>query len=94
MADFRIEKDTMGEIKVPNEKYWGAQTERSKENFRIGVDLETMPSEIIRAFAYLKKACALVNRDLGRMDEKRTDAIAKACDEILKFYLKFDRIKT
>ena len=80
---YRIEKDTMGEIKVPNEKYWGAQTERSKENFRIGVDLETMPSEIIRAFAYLKKACALVNRDLGRMDEKRTDAIAKACDEIL-----------
>lgn len=80
--EFRIEKDTMGEIKVPNEKYWAAQTQRSCENFKIGI--ETMPSEVISAFAYLKKACAKVNNKLGRMDEVRTNAIAKACDEILE----------
>src|SRR5574344_596124 len=80
--DYRIEKDTMGEIKVPNDKYWGAQTERSFENFKIGI--EKMPSEIISAFAELKKACAIVNNELGRMDKARTDAIAKACDEILE----------
>lgn len=81
--DFRIEKDTMGEIKVPNDKYWGAQTERSKENFEIGVGLETMPKEVISAFAYLKKACALVNNKLGRLDETRTKAICDACDEVV-----------
>ncbi len=81
--EFRIEKDTMGEVKVPNEKYWGAQTQRSHENFEIGVGLETMPKEVIEGFAYLKKACALVNRKLGRLDEPRTEAIAQACDEIL-----------
>ena len=80
--DYRIEKDTMGDIKVPNDKYWGAQTERSFENFKIGI--EKMPSEIISAFAELKKACAIVNNELGRMDKARTDAIAKACDEILE----------
>ena len=80
---YRIEKDTMGEVKVPNEKYWGAQTQRSRENFEIGVGLETMPKEVIEGFAYLKKACALVNRKLGRLDEPRTEAIAQACDEIL-----------
>lgn len=53
--EYRIERDTMGEMKVPMEKYWGAQTERSHENFKIGVDRETMPYEIVRAFAYLKK---------------------------------------
>ncbi len=82
--EFRIEKDTMGEIKVPNEKYWGAQTERSHENFEIGVGLETMPSEVIRGFAYLKKACAIVNNKLGRLDDTRTKAIAQACDEVLE----------
>ena len=81
--EFRIEKDTMGEVKVPNEKYWGAQTQRSHENFEIGVGLETMTREVIEGFAYLKKACALVNRKLGRLDEPRTEAIAQACDEIL-----------
>ena len=79
--DFRMEKDTMGEIKVPNDKYWGAQTQRSFENFKIGT--EKMPSEVIEGFAYLKKACALVNNKLGRLDEPKSKAIAQACDEIL-----------
>ena len=76
-----MEKDTMGEIKVPNDKYWGAQTQRSFENFKIGT--EKMPSEVIEGFAYLKKACALVNNKLGRLDEPKSKAIAQACDEIL-----------
>lgn len=76
-----MEKDTMGEIKVPNDKYWGAQTQRSFENFKIGK--EKMPSEVIEGFAYLKKACALVNNKLGRLDEPKSKAIAQACDEIL-----------
>lgn len=80
--DFRIEKDTMGEIKVPNDKYWGAQTERSLENFKIGKG--TMPSEVIEGFAYLKKACAIVNNKLGRLDDAKTKAISQACDEILE----------
>lgn len=80
--DFRIEKDTMGEIKVPNDKYWAAQTQRSFENFKIGI--EKMPDEIITAFAYLKKACAKVNNKLGRLSDERTNAIAKACDEIVE----------
>ena len=79
--DFRIEKDTMGEVKVPNDKYWGAQTQRSFENFKIGT--EKMPGEVIEGFAYLKKACALVNNKLGRLDEPKSKAIAQACDEIL-----------
>lgn len=79
--DFRIEKDTMGEIKVPNDKYWGAQTERSLENFKIGKG--TMPSEVIEGFAYLKKACAIVNNKLGRLDDAKTKAISQACDEVL-----------
>jgi fumarate hydratase, class II len=77
----RIEKDTMGEIKVPLDAYWGAQTQRSIENFAIGT--ETMPYEITRAFSYLKKAVALVNKDLGKLDAKKADAIAKAADEML-----------
>jgi hypothetical protein len=81
--EYRIERDTMGEMKVPMEKYWGAQTERSHENFKIGVDRETMPYEIVRAFAYLKKACAIVNCKLGKLDQRRADAISKACDDIL-----------
>ncbi len=78
--DYRIEKDSLGEVKVPADKYWGAQTQRSFENFKIGT--EKMPIEIIRAFAILKKAAALTNNKLGLLDEKRTEAIVKVCDEI------------
>lgn len=77
----RIEKDTMGEIAVPIDAYWAAQTQRSIENFAIGE--ETMPYEITRAFSYLKKAVALVNKDLGKLDAKKADAIAQACDDML-----------
>jgi len=77
----RIEKDTMGEIEVPIDAYWAAQTQRSIENFAIGE--ETMPYEITRAFSYLKKAVALVNKDLGKLDAKKADAIAQACDDML-----------
>lgn len=79
---YRIEKDTMGEMKVPNEKYWGAQTQRSLENFPIGG--QTMPKEVVEGFAYLKQACAIVNHDLGRLDENKMQAISKACKEVLK----------
>jgi fumarate hydratase class II len=78
----RIEKDTMGEVKVPKDAYWGAQTQRSIQNFKIGE--ETMPYEITRAFSYLKKAVALVNKDLGKLDPKIADAIAQAADEMLE----------
>jgi len=78
---YRIEKDTMGEINVPNDRYWGAQTERSLENFRIGT--EKMPKELIRAFALLKRSVAVVNHNLGKLDETKANAIIKACDEIL-----------
>ena len=78
---YRIEKDTMGEMQVPSDKFWAAQTQRSIENFPIGK--ETMPIELIYAFAFLKKACASVNQDLGKLDQKKCDAIGKACDEIL-----------
>ncbi|ABB44327.1 fumarase [Sulfurimonas denitrificans DSM 1251] len=77
----RIEKDTMGEIAVPIDAYWAAQTQRSIENFAIGE--EKMPYEITRAFSYLKKAVALVNKDLGKLDAKKADAIAEACDDML-----------
>ncbi|HEY9203647.1 MAG TPA: class II fumarate hydratase [Sulfurimonas sp.] len=77
----RIEKDTMGEINVPKDAYWAAQTQRSIENFAIGE--ETMPYEITRAFSYLKKAVALVNKDLGKLDAKKADAIAQAADDML-----------
>jgi fumarate hydratase class II len=79
--EMRIEKDTMGEIKVPNDKYWGAQTQRSVQNFEIGED--KMPKEIINGFAYLKKACAIVNNKLGRLDDVKCNAISQACDEVL-----------
>lgn len=84
--EYRIEKDTMGEIKVPNDKYWGAQTQRSLENFSIGI--EKMPKEIIEAFAYLKKACAITNNKLKKLDDIKKDAICKTCDEIIEH--KFD----
>ena len=79
--DYRIEKDTMGEVRVPSEKYWGAQTQRSKENFLIGGEL--MPAEIIEAFAYLKKAAAYTNTELGVLPEEKRNLIGKVCDEIL-----------
>lgn len=79
--EYRIEKDTMGEIKVPNDRYWGAQTERSLENFRIGT--EKMPKELIRAFALLKRSLAVVNQKLNKLDTKKANAIIQACDEIL-----------
>ena len=81
--EYRIEHDSMGEVKVPAERCWGAQTQRSFENFRIGT--ERMPAEIVRAFALLKKAAALANRKLGRLDEDRCRRIAAACDEIRLF---------
>ena len=77
----RIERDSMGEVRVPGDRYWGAQTQRSYENFKIGT--EKMPAEIIRAFAILKKAAALANHRLGKLDGRRLDCIARACDEIL-----------
>jgi len=80
--DYRIEKDTMGEMKVPNGKYWAAQTQRSVENFPIGD--EKMPKEIIEGFAYLKKACALANNKLQRLNDEKTNAISKACDEVIQ----------
>jgi fumarate hydratase class II len=80
--EYRIEKDTMGDVKVPAEKYWGAQTERSRNNFKIG-PTASMPHEIIEGFAYLKKAAAYANCDLGVLSEIKRDAIAQVCDEIL-----------
>ncbi|MFM7327205.1 MAG: lyase family protein, partial [Bacteroidota bacterium] len=80
--DYRIEKDTMGEVKVPADKYWGAQTERSRNNFRIGPEA-SMPKEIIYAFAYLKKAAAQANMDLGVLSADKCALIAQVCDEIL-----------
>ena len=79
--EFRIEHDSMGEVQVPADRYWGAQTQRSFENFKIGI--EKIPMEIIRAFAILKKAAAMANNRLGKLDEKRLDLISQACDEIL-----------
>jgi len=83
MNSFRIEKDTIGEVQVPADVYWGAQTERSRNNFRIG-PAGSMPMEIVRAFAYLKKAAAMTNADLGVLDSSKRDLIAAACDEVLE----------
>ena len=80
---FRTEKDTMGPVQVPADKYWGAQTQRSKENFTIGGENMHMPMEIIRAFAILKKAAARTNEDLGVLAKEKADLIAQVCDEIL-----------
>ena len=79
---FRIEKDTMGKVKVPAKKYWGAQTERSRNNFKIG-NSSSMPIEIIHAFAYLKKAAAYTNNKLNVLSEQKTKLISKVCDEII-----------
>ena len=81
--EYRIEKDTMGEVKVPAEKLWGAQTERSRNNFKIGVPA-SMPKEVIYGFAYLKKAAAYANCELGVLPQEKRDLIAKVCDEILE----------
>ena len=81
--DYRIEKDTIGEIKVASDKYWGAQTERSKNNFKIGNEA-SMPKEIIEAFAYLKKAAAITNNNLGVLENGKKDLIAKVCEEIIE----------
>ncbi|PVW13881.1 class II fumarate hydratase [Marixanthomonas spongiae] len=81
--DYRIEKDTMGEVKVPADKLWGAQTERSRNNFKIGKPA-SMPLEIIYGFAYLKKAAAYTNCELGVLSEEKRDLIATVCDEILE----------
>jgi len=81
MSQTRTEHDTMGEIQVPVDAYWAAQTQRSIQNFAIGE--EKMPYEITRAFSYLKKAVALVNKDLGKLDEKKANAIAQAADDML-----------
>lgn len=80
--EYRIEKDTMGEVKVPAHVYWGAQTERSRNNFKIGPEA-SMPKEVIYAFAYLKKAAALANQELGVLSKEKCDMIGKVCDEIL-----------
>lgn len=81
--DYRIEKDTMGEVKVPADVLWGAQTQRSIENFKIAQDTNKMPKEIIKAFAYLKKAAALTNLDAGVLSQEKSDLIGQVCDEIL-----------
>ena len=83
--DYRIEHDSMGEVKVPADKYWAAQTERSHENFLIGVGIETMPAEIIHAFGILKKAAAIANNSLKpeKMTNKKLSAVTQACDEVI-----------
>ena len=83
--EFRIEHDSMGEVKVPADKYWAAQTQRSSENFRIGVGIETMPCEIVHAFGILKKAAALANAELRpeKMTAEKLDALTKAADEAI-----------
>ncbi|WP_108244152.1 class II fumarate hydratase [Muricauda brasiliensis] len=80
---FRIEKDTMGEVKVPADKYWGAQTERSRNNFKIGAPA-SMPLDVVYGFAYLKKAAAYTNHELGVLSQEKRDLIAQVCDEILE----------
>ena len=80
--NYRVEKDTMGDVQVPADKFWGAQTERSRNNFKIGPE-GSMPHEIIEAFAYLKKAAAYSNAELGVLTNEKRDMIAKVCEEIL-----------
>lgn len=85
--EFRIEKDTMGEVKVPVSVYWGAQTQRSIENFEIARDINRMPKEVIQGFAYLKKASAITNRDLGILSEEKAKLVMTVCDEIIAHQL-------
>ncbi|ANF38040.1 class II fumarate hydratase [Bacillus velezensis] len=79
--DYRIEKDTMGEVKVPADKFWGAQTQRSKENFKIGS--EKMPQQVVKAFAILKRSTAIANERLGNLESEKAQAIAAVCDDVL-----------
>ncbi|OUN07510.1 class II fumarate hydratase [Flavonifractor sp. An91] len=79
--EYRIERDSMGEMQVPADRYWGAQTQRSYQNFKIGT--ERMPQEIIRAFGILKKAAAMANHSLGKLDEEKLNVISQACDEVI-----------
>ncbi len=83
--EYKIEHDSMGEVRVPADKYWGAQTERSHENFEIGVGIETMPREITKAFGYLKKAAAMANNALKpeKMTDEKLKAISQACEEVI-----------
>ena len=83
--EYRIEHDSMGEVKVPADKLWGAQTERSRNNFRIGAGIETMPQEIIRAFGFLKKAAAQANHQLKpqKMTAEKLATIEAACDKVI-----------
>src|ERR1043166_9139279 len=81
-ANTRVESDSMGQIEVPADKYWGAQTERSLHHFNIGFDV--MPREIIRAFGTLKKACAIVNNDLGKLSSDKLKFVVQACDEVIE----------
>ncbi len=81
---YRIEKDTMGNVEVPADKYWGAQTQRSRNNFKIGGENMRMPLEVTKAFAILKKSAAETNAELGVLDQTKSDLIGKVCDEILK----------
>ena len=84
--EYRVEHDSMGEVRVPADKYWGAQTQRSLVNFRIGVGLELMPKEIIYAFAIIKKACAVANHEQNptRMTQEKMEVVCKVCDEIME----------
>ena len=79
--EYRIERDSMGEMQVPADRYWGAQTQRSYQNFKIGT--ERMPQKIIRAFGILKKAAAMANHSLGKLDEEKLNVISQACDEVI-----------
>lgn len=82
--DFRIEKDTLGEVKVPSDAYYGAQTQRSIDNFKIAQDINRIPREVIHAFAYLKKAAAITNKEAGVLSADKCDLISCVCDEILE----------
>jgi len=81
MAEFRVERDTLGEVRVPADKFWGAQTQRSKENFKIGI--EKMPKEVVYSLAYIKKAAAIVNHRSGKLKEEKMKVITEVCDEII-----------
>src|SRR5205809_3245121 len=81
---YRMEKDTLGTVEVPAGVYWGAQTQRSIDNFKIAQDINKMPKEIIRAFAYLKKGAAITNLEAGILSKEKCDLIGKVCDEILE----------
>ena len=86
--NYRIEKDTMGEVKVPETAYFGAQTQRSIDNFKIAQDINKMPKEIIAAFAYLKKAAALTNTELGVLDAKKCDMVTHCRNTLLEVELR------